>query len=236
MINGISILFSGGADSTLAALIALERAEHIHLLTFHQSTMGKIGKHRKVVREMRQIFGEDRIRVHEENIDTLFKRFYTTGMTNRIFRYRTFYIPWICGACKLAMHIAAIRYNHTHNLRITYDGANFQSAPYFVDQTVPYIEVIKRLYQSYNMEYDCPVMNVVSSDRETTKYGLSITANTKRQHVIYTTQHTCLNGLLVHAHARLYYRLFRGKSRTGLLGAKFLMEVLDECKSLIPRE
>ena len=64
MLKGISILFSGGPDSTLAALIALERAEKVHLLTFHHNKMGKIGKHRLVVDEILRNEGIDILHTH----------------------------------------------------------------------------------------------------------------------------------------------------------------------------
>jgi hypothetical protein len=234
MTKGISILFSGGPDSTLAALKALERADRVHLLTFHHNKMGKIGKHRKVVAELKQVFGDERVIGYEEEIDSLFNRFYFTGMPQRLIRYRTFYIPWICGACKLAMHVAAIRYNQAHDILTTYDGANIESTPYFVDQMDTYVEVMKGIYQSYGMQYECPVYNVRDTDKETEKYGLLSTRDTKKEHVIFSTQHSCVNGLFVHAHARLYYRPFRGKNRTRELGGKFLREMISECKSFLP--
>jgi Queuosine biosynthesis protein QueC len=234
MLNGISILFSGGPDSTLAALQALDRADRVHLLTFHQKTMGRIGKHRKVVDELRRLYGNDRVLAHEESTDSLFRTFYSTGMRRKLVRYRTFYIPWICGACKLAMHVAAIRYNQAHGIRTTYDGANKESTPYFVDQTQPYITVIKEFYRRYGMEYDCPVMDIENTDKETEKYGLTSTKGTKKEHVIFSTQHSCINGLFVHAHARLYYRPLRGKGRTKELGKKFLTEMLNDCSSILP--
>lgn len=233
MTNGISILFSGGPDSSLAALKALERADTVHLLTFHHKKMGKIGKHRKVAKEMQQLYGEKRVIGYEDDIEPLFNKFFFTGMQKRLFRYRTFYIPWICGACKLAMHIAAIRYNHAHQIKITYDGGNIESAPYFLDQMEPYINGIKDLYHSYGMQYECPVYNILDTDKETEKYGLTSTKNTKKEHVIFSTQHSCVNGLFVHAHARLYYKPLRGKNRTRDLSGKFLDEILNDCKTFL---
>jgi hypothetical protein len=234
--KGISVLFSGGPDSTLSALKALEQAEAVHLLTFHHNKMGKIGKHRKVTAELKQIFGEKRVIGYEEEINSLFNRFYFSGMWRRLIRYRTFYIPWICGACKLAMHVAAIRYNHAHNILATYDGGNIESSPYFVDQMDPYIDGIKDLYRFYGMQYECPVYNVQNTDKETEKYGLTTTKDTKKEHVIFSTQHSCVNGLFVHAHARLYYRPFRGKNRTRELGGKFLGELIEDCKTILSEE
>jgi hypothetical protein len=233
MINGISILFSGGPDSTLAALKAFEEAETVHLLTFHHSRMGKIGKHRKVSSELAKIYGPERVVTHEDEIDALFHRFYNGAMRNRLGRYRTFFIPWICGACKLSMHMAAIRYNRAHGITTTYDGGNAESAPYFVDQMPPYIECMKEFYASLGMRYDCPVYSIPNTDEETEKLGMTSTSRTKKEHVVFSTQHTCFNGLYVHAHARLYYRPFRGKKRAQELGVRMLRELLDDCRAVL---
>jgi 7-cyano-7-deazaguanine synthase in queuosine biosynthesis len=235
MLNGISILFSGGPDSTLAALIALEKAEQVHLLTFHHNKMGKIGKHRIVADEMREKFGSNRVISYEETIDENFRKFYSNDFKKLFKKYRTFYIPWICGACKLSMHSSAIRYNLRNNVNVLYDGANRESNPYFVDQTNIYINIMKDFFKiNYSMEYDCPVYNIDNTDVETEKYGLNTTKDTKKEHFVFSTQHTCLNGVLVHIHSRLYYRPLRGKDRTEKLGGEFLKYMLKNYKSLFP--
>ena len=235
MLNGISILFSGGPDSTLAALIALEKSEKVHLLTFHHNTMGKIGKHRTVAEEMQNKFGFDRVILHEDSTQNNFRKFYSDDFKNLVKKFGTFYIPWICGACKLAMHSLAIEYNLQNNIKVLYDGANHESNPYFVDQTITYINIMKDFYKvNYDMEYDCPVYNIDNTDLETEKYGLETTKNTKKEHFVFSTQHTCLNGVLVHIHSRFYYRPFRGKNKTEQLGGEFLKIMLEKNISLFP--
>jgi len=235
MIRDVSILFSGGPDSTLAALRALERSDRVHLHTFHHGLMGKIGKHRKVVKELKETFGDERILEHEEGIGTLFKKFYFTRMPRHMIRYRTFYIPWICGACKMAMHVKTIAYNLAHDITLVYDGAHVESSTYFPAQTETYIEVMKGLYRSYGMEYDCPIYHVGMTDKETEKYGITSTKDTKKEHIIFSTQHTCFVGLLIHAHSRLYYKPFRGKHRTRDMAGQFLRQMIDDCRLLLPK-
>ena len=84
------------------------------------------------------------------------------------------------------------------------------------------------------MTYDSPIYQVPETDVETEKYGLKTTRGTKREHVIFSTQHTCLIGLLVHAHARFYYLPFRGKNRAKILAGKFLSLRLRECQEFMP--
>jgi len=233
VIKDISVLFSGGPDSTLAALYALEKANRVHLLTFQHRLMFWTEKPKRIIKELRNVFGKERIIEYDENIDNLFNTCYFTGMPRRIIRYRTFYIPWICGACKMAMHIKTLFYNSLHDISITYDGAHSESSLYFPAQTENYLEVMKELYQSYGMQYESPVYKVRATDKATEKYGILSTKNTKKEHVFYTTQFTCFIGLLVHVHARLYYRPFRGKDRMRYFAGEFLRQMIDDCKSFL---
>jgi 7-cyano-7-deazaguanine synthase in queuosine biosynthesis len=235
MMEDISVLFSGGPDSTLAALYGLDMATRVHLLTFHHRLMSRTENHIGVVKELKETFGEQRIAYHEERIDSLFNKCYFTGILNRITKYRTFYIPWICGGCKMAMHASTIAYNRAHHIAITFDGAHEESAPYFPAQTETYIEVMKKLYQSYGMQYECPVYRVHGTDEKTEQYGLLSTPNTKREHVLFSTQHTCLVGLLIHAHARLYYRSLRGRNRMERIAGEFLQQMINDCRPFLPR-
>ena len=231
----ISVLFSGGPDSTLAALYALDRAERVHLLTYHHRYMGDIGKHRKVLAEMRERFGESRVIAREVETDRSFKRFYTANMRKKLPKYRTYYIPWICGACKMAMHAATIQYNREHGIDTTFDGAHSESSGLFPAQMDTYIAAMSELYRSYGMTYDTPVYNVQGTDIEAAARGIETLRDTKSEHVIFSTQHTCFVGLLIHAHARLYYKPFRGRERVRSLSGDFLRRAIDECREWLPQ-
>jgi len=136
----------------------------------------------------------------------------------------------------MAMHFKTIDYNMKHNITKTYDGVNIESASYFPAQSLNYIKVFKNIYTSYGMQYDCPVYNINETDKETTKYGLKTTKDTKKEHIFFSTQHTCFIGLLIHAHARLYYRPLRGKNRMSDLAGKFLKQITSDFKYLLPKE
>ena len=224
----ISVLFSGGPDSTLSVLYALEKAEQVHLLTYHHKWMGKIGKHTTVIEELKDKFGEKRIAAKEVKIDDLFNKIYLGNIRKYLLKYRTFYIPWICGACKMTMHLKTIEYNRIHKIGTTYDGAHKESSGLFPAQMTTYIDVMKEHYSSIGMNYECPVYSVEGTDKETEKYGMISTKDTKKEHVYFSTQHTCYVGLLIHAHARLYYKPVRGKDRTKKLAGEFLKIKLND--------
>ncbi len=225
----ISILFSGGPDSTLAALHALDECDRIHLLTYHHSLMSLMGKHNTVTQELQQKFGEDRVIAHEEEIGDLYKKTYWTQWSRRFPKYRTFYVPWMCGGCKLAMHWKTIQYNLKNEIGKTYDGASTESAPLFPAQTREYIDVMKTLYARYGMEYDAPIWAEGSTDEQCVQRGITSLKNTKKEHVVFSTQHSCMVGLAIHAHARFYYHPFHGRKRMSAIAGPFLREMIDLC-------
>lgn len=225
--SDISVLFSGGPDSTLAALRALDEAERVHLVTYHHRLMSRMGGHTIVVDEMKERFGEERIVTHEEEIGELFREMYFKDWQRRLPKYRTYYVPWMCGACKLAMHTRTIAYNMEHGIRKTYDGANTESSPLFPAQTREYISVMQEYYGRYGMEYDAIIFDDDHTDEQCTAYGLKTLERTKKEHVVFSTQHSCVVGLAIHAHARLYYKPFRGRDRMKNISGPFLEEMID---------
>jgi len=237
----ISVLFSGGPDSTLAALYALQKTDRVHLLTYHhklmshyQSTSGK-KKHWNVTKELRQKYGNHRIVEYEDQVWSLLKKIYRQNIIYYFLKYKTFCIPWICGACKLAMHIQTIKYNLEHNIGTTYDGAHKESSDLFPAQSLGYIKVVKKLYEAYEMKYENPVYDIDGTDVETEKFGLSSCKNTKNEHVFFSTQHSCFTGLLIHLHSKLYYRFVRTNKTIDNLSAEILNEKIQELKTLLPR-
>lgn len=231
--NAISVLFSGGPDSTLAAIYALQKVPHVHLLTYHHrfmshyKTVSGEEKHMKVAEELVRKYGRDRVTIFKDEISNLFKKIYELQTPGRSLMYRGYCIPWICGACKLAMHIRTIEYNTGNSIEATYDGANKESASVFPAQSTGYINIIKQLYALSNMTYETPVYSLENTDVLTEKYGLTSCRGTKKEHFFFSTQHSCFSGVLVHIHSRLY-RLFYAKDSIDDLHRAVLRKRISE--------
>jgi 7-cyano-7-deazaguanine synthase in queuosine biosynthesis len=225
--SDVSVLFSGGPDSTLAVLRALEQADRVHLLTYHHGLMSRMGRHQAVTEELQERFGRERVVAHEEEIGSLYNALYRADWKKRLSRYRTFYVPWLCGACKLAMHCRTIDYNRQHGIETTFDGANKESSPLFPAQTREYITVMQEWYVRHGMHYDAPIFDEEQTDVQCEAQGMITMRETKKEHVYFSTQHSCYVGLVIHAHARLYYRPLRGKDRMRSIAGPFLTEAIE---------
>lgn len=232
--TAISVLFSGGPDSTLAAVYALQKASQVHLLTYHHQLMTHYRttsgeeKQMKVANELSRIYGANRVIVSGGQISQLFREIYRNPIM-----YRGYYIPWLCGACKLAMHIKTIEYNLRNKITITYDGANKESASIFPAQSLPYMAIIKKIYELYDMNYENPVYDLEGTDALTEDFGLRSCHATKREHFLFSTQHSCFLGVLVHLHAR-FYRLFYGRNKIDNFHGTALESKINELQKFLP--
>ena len=100
----MSIMFSGGSDSTLAAALMMDHFDRIHLLTFFHSGIPLSEKSDINAAKLADKFGKVRIIHKFINFENLFKVLYYNSYLNSIIKYRSYLTPCSCIACQLAMH------------------------------------------------------------------------------------------------------------------------------------
>jgi 7-cyano-7-deazaguanine synthase in queuosine biosynthesis len=148
--NGASLLYSGGPDSTLAAIELTKEFDLIHLLTF------KIGKLHLFTKswpshsanELCEIMGGDKFVHRYINIKHLHKTLVSGHLIEDYRKYRSVFV-W-CGGCKMAMHTQAAIYNIENNIKYLADGMNIMEANY-VEQKPRTLEQIREFYARYGI-------------------------------------------------------------------------------------
>ncbi|MEE9443310.1 MAG: 7-cyano-7-deazaguanine synthase [candidate division Zixibacteria bacterium] len=206
MNNKIAVLFSGGSDSTLAAAIAAERFRQVYLVTFQHPFMLRHDKININISALRRKYPDCNFIYHKEKINSLYKRLYFGKYVSYIKKYGSMVIPWICGACKLSMHLKTIAFCGSNNICHVFCGAHEESAHIFPAQMPKIIERTQKIYQNYGIAYETPVYRKDRTDKILFDMGIIQNPNVKQQHLIYSTQHTCLLGVLLHAHSQIYYK------------------------------
>lgn len=204
-VKAIAVLFSGGSDSTLAAVLAARRAESVHLVTYAHPFMFFHDKIDINIGRLREKFPATPFEVHRESITRLYRRLYGHRLLGNVVRHRSMLVPHMCGACKLAMHYATVDYCRRRGIAHVYCGAHEESSRVFPAQMKPVIEDTRRMYARYGITYEAPVYRGGRTDRTLYELGLIDDPNMKDQRLFYATQHTCPIGALVHVHSRLYY-------------------------------
>jgi len=126
--NEVAVMFSGGIDSLLAAVLLMKSYDKVHLITFDKGYL-EFGVKNNLpnVERLKTAFGDDRI-IHEIiDLKPVVKRI----AVKKIFKNRKKYnmeIRW-CVGCRLGMNTGGLLYALEHNLVGYADGSNREQIP-----------------------------------------------------------------------------------------------------------
>lgn len=203
----VSVLFSGGSDSTLAAAICADQYRKVHLLNFHHSGMQQIEKSSVNVERLRKRFGKDKFIFKRFNIEELFKKLYYTDYLHDLKHYGAFLSAATCNICQLAMHAATIIYGLKHGIKYACDGYKREKEHVYIVMSQEGIKLLKKFYSKYGIEYDNPVHNILRTDWALYNLGVTTTRNVKfpYERLKYQSQHSCFHGILTNAYVLGYY-------------------------------
>lgn len=152
----VSLMFSGGVDSTTAALRLAEKYDRVHLLTFRNGYGHyRLNRTRKRAAELARHAG-DRFVHHVETVQPLFEMMLEDARED----YRRFGSGFIwCLGCKMAMHTRSVLYNLEHGIREMTDGSS-QSTGEMVEQMLLSVYMVREFYEYYGIEYRTPVYTI----------------------------------------------------------------------------
>lgn len=155
--KNIAILYSGGVDSTAAAVILAKQFDQIHLLSFRRLGLFNVERTRRNVELLKAKFGKTRFSHIIIDINKLFKMISYAEYFQSLRKYGLFLLS-TCGLCKLSMHVRALIYCLDNDIHFVADGAN-KHMIYFPDQTGGYINEIKDFYSKFQISYLNPVFD-----------------------------------------------------------------------------
>ncbi|MCO5382262.1 MAG: hypothetical protein NHB15_09400 [Methanosarcina barkeri] len=170
----ISVLFSGGSDSTLAAALACEQFNTVHLLTYFNSGMPFTEKAKINAGKLSNYFGKDKI-VHKFiNFEELSKKIYYDNYISDLLKYKGYMNPCFCNACQLAMHISTVSYNIENDIHFTCDGYKKEKGHIYIFMSQEGIEKLKSFYKCFDIEYKNPVYDIPRTDWKLFEMGITI--------------------------------------------------------------
>jgi len=173
-----SIEFSGGSDSTLAAAIAAERLDRVHLLTFNHKGMKQAEKSSAQTDNLRRVYGEDKIIEYRGDINGLLRNIYFGDYLSDIVQFGTHVSVFSCLACKLAMDVEVAVYNITNGVRYVFDGQQREKEMWPM-QMEEVIALMQDFFAEYGLIYECPVYDVERTDMELFDKGVSDAVDVK---------------------------------------------------------
>ncbi|MDP6627233.1 MAG: hypothetical protein QGG50_04970 [Methanopyri archaeon] len=164
-----AVLYSGGSDSTLAAVLMSRRFRPVHLLTYDRQTVRKgvltfpglrdISKSSINAKQLEEAFGKGRFIHHMSDYTSLFRRIAVDDVDadRRRFGSRLFLL--ICMGCKLGMHAQAIADCLELGVRRVADGASQEEA-FYPAQTRGVMDRLRGLYKEHGITYENPVYSL----------------------------------------------------------------------------
>ncbi len=232
----ISVLFSGGGDSTLLAYLLAQRFQRVHLLTCKHLGIKEAEKtainHENLVR----VFGADKVVRAVIDIDEPVRRVYEDDFRGCL-RDFGFLAQNLCGVCKMTMFTSSIPYNARHGIRYTTTGSHMEGAGVFIGQMKSVREeVFEPLFRSYGMEFLTPVFYVPDSDQRLFELGITKKKKTKFPEDNTTYQAWCNFSVLQNIYARGYFLQLHGQDELERRSLAYAKRKVVPLKSWIDEE
>lgn len=221
------VLFSGGADSTLAASLMAEQFGPVHLLSFKHRHMAQLEKTTASAHHLQERMKGTRFIHRWIDLSDLWTRLLHAPHSGEMKPSRLFSLllkP--CLACKAAMHLLTLAYCRENNIGTAADGAHPSGANLFPEQLPQGLEIIRAFYQRYGVVYLNPALLIDRPDEELFRRGVTMKKNTKSEHLYYSNQFSCHVGVLAYLHHFLSWPLDKKKEKVLRRSMIFLADSL----------
>lgn len=222
-----TVLFSGGSDSTLTASLYAERGFHVHLVTYRHRIMRFEKKCLKSLASLRAKHGDCFTHAFLD-MNPVQDLIYFRHLADDLRRWGTYALPMCCGACKLSMHVCTVLYNVRHGIRYAADGSNIELSELFPEQMPVVLALYAQLYERFGISYATPVFDVRRTDHVLFERGVTKRRDYKQQVIVYSNQHSCFAGTLLHAYTLgLAVPLF-GRSSDPVTAEQYVRAKIDD--------
>lgn len=224
----VCIQFTGGKDSTLLAALMARQFERVHLLSFRHPLIVDLDKVPLNVGKLWLQYSKDKFLHTVIDNERLFRQLYAGHWLQDLWKYRTYAANNVCSACRLSMVVHTIIYCLRNEIAFVRDGAN--RTGFDLSQQVWALATLKRFYEEYNIDYDCPLYDTSRNDIELLKLGLSA----EKPLILYRSQPLCRGGGEVHnIYFRCYFLPLYGREARRRRDLEWLQDKLDLCREYI---
>ena len=160
--ESVALMFSGGVDSTVAAIRLLDDFERVHLLTYSNGYGHyAFGRTRRRIRELDERY-PDRFVHFEASIKQMFNEVGLSTIKEDYGRFGSAFM-W-CMGCKLCMHARSIIYCRRNGIRFMSDGSAADSDE-MVEQMLLSVSMIHWLYRDWGIDFFVPVYTMERDEK-----------------------------------------------------------------------
>jgi len=168
----VSVMFSGGSDSTLTAALACQKFDRVQLLTYKIPGIRAVARAADSAGRLQERFGPDRVLHWTVDNTDLFRRLYYASYLADLATYGPYMSVLSCAACQLAMHVRTILHDLRHGIHFAWDGQQREREMWPM-QMAPVLREVRKFYASYDIRYENPVFDREHTDRELFAMGLA---------------------------------------------------------------
>ena len=189
----ITLMFSGGIDSTASAIKMSDHYDRVHLVTY-KNGYGHYYFERTTnrVMELNQKLG-NRFRYTLISTKSYFDQILVNNVLRDYKKYRSGFI-WFMG-CKMAMHMRSAIYCLENGVRFMTDGSNMDTEE-MVEQSLLSLSMIQHFYEDLTVEFGTPVYDVKRADSKKLIKELDLNMGIEVMDRHLCIQPTCLAGEL----------------------------------------
>jgi hypothetical protein len=207
-----TVLYSGGTDSTLAAVEMLKQCRHVTLLTFNPGFIFFVENSRLHAQALVEAYGAERVSHHILPIWEYTRRILFGDLRRDLREYGFDMTALVCMGCRLGMHARAIIYNIENGIPLLADGS-IQKQDAIPEQRASVLATNRELYfQRYGIRHVSPIYEESHSDERLFEAGIARTRGLKKQFIFFETQATCPFGVTADVYARMFYKPLMGPS------------------------
>jgi hypothetical protein len=205
-----SVLFSGGTDSTLAAVETLKLCRKVTLLSFNPGFIFFLENSQVHAEALRRVYGEERVEHQIIPISEFTRRILFGNLGHDLRKYGFDLTALVCMGCRLGMHARAIIYNLEHGVPVLADGS-IQKQDAIPEQRAAVLRSNRALYlERYGIRHISPIYQESRSDVRLFEAGIARKNNLKKQFIFFETQATCPFGVTADVYARMFYKPLMG--------------------------
>jgi hypothetical protein len=234
----ISLLFSGGWDSTLAAYKLCETFRKVHLLTFYHSKSDFTENSKVNVNKLKNKFGSDKIVHHIIDIDQLKEKLYHGTWRQDKKRYGLFLINCECSSCRIAMFARTIIYNLENDIAYLAAGEVETTPLHVIAGLSDKLDELKReLCNDFGIVYLRPVYYEKNPHKRLFELGV-IDKEVKHikfpyEYLFHETQPTCYICPFSFIFNKFYHLPYHGKEVAEEIKLKYFTEKIDVAREWI---
>ena len=173
----ILCMYSGGADSTLAAAIAAQRTSRVFLLTLGRFGVFQPRRAAHNAAYLKRHFPEAVFNHLFDDFELEYKRL-AYGKEFRCAPTQDLRNASMCGLCKLGMHWKTIRICLARGIKTVFDGSVKSSRIFPEQNRVIMLEELEKLYWKNGIQYENPVFEL-NTQEQLFKMGVMPSARIK---------------------------------------------------------